>query len=96
MLEVEKQKPWRDPKTWAQDHHQLGGCWFRMREGSQMGDTPVPLQSPNPTECLAKAQDLPWHVGKQSSAFAAVAKQVLPLQRALSTRLVLGLLHGAS
>lgn len=58
-----------------------------------MGDTPLPLQSSNPTECLAKARDLPLHVGKQSSAFQAVAKQVFPLQRTLSTRLVLALLR---
>lgn len=48
-----------------------------------MRDTLLPLQTPNPTEGLAKAQGLPLHIGKQSSAFAAMPKQVFPLQRAL-------------
>lgn len=61
---------------------------FRLREPGGFtdgGDTPLPVQTPNPTECLAKAQELPLHTREHSSAFAATAKWVFPHQRAVAS-----------
>lgn len=77
------------PKPGHGDHQQLGAAGSGRGRVHGWG-TPLPLQTQNPTECLAEARDLPSHTGKQSCAFAAAAKQVSPLQRAPGTSLVLG------